>query len=265
MLKYISSNKIYFIIIAVIIIVEPLLASSLNLYFEAILNYVKPGADFIYIIRMMFIAFLFWILRRVVNFIFSVVNSRCMNNIRKDIKIDTFKNLLQMNIAELEGISNTGEYTSVFINDINILEQRFFSNVVSFVASFVSVIINSTALIYMNYKLSVPILIFSLFVSCIPFLFAKKLSRSQFDFSTKIATFTHLIKEFVGAYPTIKNYEFGDLIYSRFNNINNLTEDSKFLSEYDFALSNSISSLLSWFTQIIAVGVGFVLVIKSEN
>ena len=264
MLKYIARYKIYFIIIGVIIVVEPILASSLNLYFEKILNYVMPGADLIIIARMLLIGFFYWITKRVVSFIFSVINSRCMNSIREDIKDDTFKSLLKMNIAELESISGSGEFTSIFINDINIIEMRYFNNIVSFVASAVSVIINVAALTYMNYKLAIPILAFACIIIFIPFIFARKLSKSQYEYSIKIAKFTHTIKEFIGAYPTIKNYEVEDPVFYRFKESNLLTEDAKFLSEYDLALSSSVSSLLSWFMQIIAVGVGFALVIKGE-
>ena len=171
MLKYIARYKIYFIIIGVIIVVEPILASSLNLYFEKILNYVMPGADLIIIARMLLIGFFYWITKRVVSFIFSVINSRCMNSIREDIKDDTFKSLLKMNIAELESISGSGEFTSIFINDINIIEMRYFNNIVSFVASAVSVVINVAALTYMNYKLAIPILAFACIIIFIPFIF----------------------------------------------------------------------------------------------
>lgn len=264
MLKYIARYKFYFIVIGIIIVVEPILASSLNLYFEKILNYVVPGADLIFIARMMLIAFFYWITKRVINFIFSVINSRCMDNIRLDIKNDTFKNLLKMNTAELEGISGSGEFTSIFINDINIIEARYFNNIVTFVASVVSVIVNVAALTYMNYKLAIPILGFACLIIFIPFIFARRLAKSQFEFSVKVARFTHTIKEFIGAYPTIKNYEVEEPVFHRFRENNLITEDSKFLSEYDLALSNNISSLLSWFMQIIAVAVGFVLVIKGE-
>ena len=264
MLRYIARYKVYFIIIGVIIVVEPILASALNLYFEKILNYVMPGADLIIIARMLLIGFFYWITKRVVSFIFSVINSRCMNSIREDIKDDTFKSLLKMNIAELEGISGSGEFTSIFINDINIIEMRYFNNIVSFVASAASVVINVAALTYMNYKLAIPILAFAFIIIFIPFIFARKLSKSQYEYSMKIAKFTHTIKEFIGAYPTIKNYEVEDPVFYRFKESNLFTEDAKFLSEYDLALSSSVSSLLSWFMQIIAVGVGFVLVIKGE-
>ncbi len=43
-----------------------------------------------------------------------------------------------------------------------------------------------------------------------------------------------------------------------------IAEDSKFESDYTLSIANNVGMLLSWFMQIVCVGIGLVLVSKGE-
>lgn len=103
-----------------------------------------------------------------------------------------------------------------------------------------------------------------LFLCLFLFFFSKKLNEKNLIFSHKISIFTQKIKEYMVAYPTIKNYSIENNIAERFDDINMETENSKFEADYALTLANNVGQLLSWFMQFIGVGFGLMLSIKGE-
>ena len=98
----------------------------------------------------------------------------------------------------------------------------------------------------------------------VPLAFSKRLNEKILIYSGNISTFTQRMKEYMVAYPTIKNYSIEKGITDKFNYYNRETEESKFESDYTLTLANNVGQLLSWFMQFIGVGLGLMMVIKGE-
>ena len=175
-----------------------------------------------------------------------------------------FVSLLNLNTGNFSNNVSSGEYISLFTNDIAILETRFYNQIISLISAFFSIAIMGTSFIAMNMKLACIIMAFGIVSMFVPVFFSKKLNEKNLCFSNKISLFTQKVKEYTVAYPTIKNYSIEDNIADRFNVINRDTENSKFEADYSLTLANNVGQLLSWFMQFIGVGIGLMLVVKGE-
>lgn len=264
MIKLIIKYKWYIGIILVLMIVEPSINSILNFWLRELFNSAVPGVNKIYILRMLTVGFLYWMAKRLVGFLNGVLKARYICNAKQELKHQIFANLLHVDMANISDNASSGDYISLFTNDIFVIEQRFFSQIISLVSGIFSVLILGSSFIALNFKLAMAILFVGMIAMLVPVFFSKELNKRNLVYSNVMSKFTQSIKEYLVAYPTIKNYSIEQVIGQKFDEENNKVEDAKFDAEYVLILANSIGSLLSWFMQFVGVGMGLMLVIKGE-
>lgn len=264
MYKRLFKYKWYIVIILVLIIIEPTISSWLNFWVQKLYNTIQVGTARIVIIATLLVGVSVWMGKRLLLFSISVVKSRFVNKIRLDLKHDIFKKALGLETANLSSIASVGEYISFFTNDITIIEQRFFSNIIGLITNIIRVLVLGTAFFAMNYKLAIVVISFSAVVMFVPTTFSKLLNRSNLAYSNNVSVITQKIKELLSAYATIKNYSIEEKACEIFDLKNTDVEDSKFNYECDLALANSIGSLLTWFTTVAVIGTGLILLSKGE-
>ena len=264
MLKILLKYKWYISLIFVLMIVEPSINSVLNFWLQKIFNSAVPGADEITALRFLTAGFLLWLLKRIVVFSSSVLKERFICNAKQDVKHKIFVRLLNLDTANISDTASSGEYISVFTNDIALLEQRFLNQIISLISGVFSLAILGTSFIAMNAKLACAIIGFGIVSMFVPFAFSRKLNDRNLIYSCHVSKFTQKLKEYFVAYPTIKNYSIEEQIVHKFDEKNQETEDSKFEADYTISLANNVGALLSWFMQFIGVGLGIVLVIRGE-
>lgn len=264
MIKLLLKYKWYIALVFGLMIIEPTINSVLNFWLQRIFNAATPGADKIQALRFLTIGFLLWMLKRVVIFISNVLKDRYICNAKQDVKHNMFVKLLGLNTANIAQTSSSGEYISTFTNDITLLEQRFFNQIISLISGILSIAILGTSFIALNAKLAIAILAFGAVAMFVPLAFSKQLNRKNMEYSGRISKFTQKMKEYFVAYPTIKNYSIEQSIVEKFDRHNKDTEDAKFEADYTISLANNVGMMLSWFMQFIGVGLGIILVIKGE-
>ena len=264
MIKMLLKYKWYIVIIFALIIIEPTINSVLNFWLQRVFNAAVPGAELLSIIRLLTYGFLLWLLKRIVAYISAILKARYICNAKQDVKFSVFHKLLGLNTANLSAIASSGEYISLFTNDINLLETRFLNQIISLISNIFSIAILGGSFIALSPKLAGAIIGFGLIAMFVPLAFSKALNRKNLIYSHKVSVFTQRIKEYLVAYPTIKNYSIEHVIGKKFSQINMETEDAKFESDYSLSLANNVGQLLSWFMQFIGVGLGLVMVVKGE-
>lgn len=264
MFSFLFRHKWYVIIILIMIFVSPLITSWMNFYLQDIFNAATTGGSNILLIRMLTIGFLVWMLKRFVEYTSSLLKAKFLCNVKQDVKHDMFTSIFKQDVSEVLNKAKSGEYISSFTNDINIIEQRYFSNIVSLISNLISTIILGFSFITLNRIIANFIFIFAILTLFIPMIFSKLLNIKNYTYSKELSHFTQKLKEFFTAYTTIKNYSVESKIIERFSNTNKNTENSKFESDYVLTLANNVSSLLSWFMQFIAIGVGLILVVNGN-
>ena len=264
MIKYLLKQKWYLGLILVLIIAEPSINSVLNFWLQGLFNTAEPGTDKLILLRFLTIGFLLWISKRLITYATGLLKARFICNAKQDVKHKIFVNLLGLDTSNISKSTSSGEYLSLFVNDINIIEQRFFNQLVSLISSIFSVIILGASFFALNAKLAFAILLFGIVAMFVPVVFSKNLNDKNLTYSKTISKFTQKTKEYFAGYPTIKNYSIESEIVDRFNVINAESEDTKFEADASLTLANNIVSLLSWFMQFIGVGFGLMLVVKGE-
>lgn len=260
MKKFIFNHKWYIVFILALIIIEPTVTSWLYFWLQKMYNTVQIGTDKIIIIRLITIGGLIWLLKRLLVFTTSVVKSRFVCNVKQDLKHEVFVNILNLNTANISEIALSGEYISLFTNDITIIEQRFFANLIGLLSSIFSLIILGSSFFALDKTLATLVFAFGITVIFIPVIFSKKLEEKNYWYSEQLSVFTQKIKEYLQAYSTIKNYSIEKVISKKFTNTNTEVENSKFEADYTLALADNVGSLMSWFMQIIVIGSGLVMV-----
>lgn len=264
MIKLLFKYKWYIIIIFFLIIIEPSINSILNFWLQRMFNAANPGAEIIKLIRLLTIGFLLWMLKRVVAYTSTLLKARYICNAKQDVKHNVFNSLLNFDIANISTIASSGEYISLFTNDINLLETRFLNQVISLISNVFSIAILGASFFALNAKLAIAIIAFGVISMFVPLIFSKSLNEKNLAYSRIISTFTQRLKEYLVAYPTIKNYSIENAIIKKFEEINVDSEDAKFESDYILNLANNVGQLLAWFMQFIGVGLGLALVVNGE-
>lgn len=264
MSKLLLKYKWYIGIIFVLIVIEPSLNSVLNFWLQRMFNSAIPGANIVVVIRLLTTGFLLWMLKRIISYASAILKSRYICNAKQDLKSQVFSNLLGFDTANLSVIASSGEYISLLTNDINLVETRFLNQVISLISGVFSILILGVSFFALSAKLATAIIAFGIIAMFVPLAFSKPLNEKSLNYSNKVSTFTQRIKEYLVAYPTIKNYSIEETISQKFEQINAETEDAKFESDYALNLANNVGQLLSWFMQFIGVGLGLILVVKGE-
>lgn len=264
MIKKIFNYKLFLLLILILIVLEPSITSWLVIWLQDLYNNVSLGMPKSEIISLILLGVFVWMIKRVVVYLISIIKSYFICNLKIDIKNEMFKSIFNYNFSNLSRIAKSGEYISIFTNDISLIENKYFSNIISIFASSISILILSANFINMNIKLASIVIIFSLFAISIPLIFNKKLNDSSLIYSTSLSKFTQKIKEFIGFYPTIKNYSIENIINSKFKEINIESEKTKFYYDNSISIADCIGSLFTWFSGIMVIGCGLILYSKSE-
>ena len=264
MIKRVLAYKWYIVIILLLIVIEPAITSWMVLWLQDILLRVEVNTSTRTILWLLLIGVLVWIVKRVLLYLTSVIKARFVCNVKRDLKHDIFTKALGLNTASINQIASSGEYLSVFTNDINIIEQRYFLNIIGVCSQIINILVLGVTFLSMNLKLAVIMYVFSAFVMLIQPLFVNNLNSTNLYYSNQLSKFTQKTKEYLSAYSTIKNYSIENSVMNRFDEINNDVENAKFNSDCTLSVADSVGSLLVWFTRILVIGAGLVMVSKGE-
>ena len=264
MLKQMFKYKWYLLAVLVLMIAEPTLNSVMNFLLQRMFNSATPGGSIVELLRLLSAGFLLWMLKRVLIYSNGVVKARFICNAKRDIKHRLFVRMMGLDTANIAEIASSGEYISIFTNDITLLETRFYKQILGLISGLFSLAILGTSFVALNAKLAVPIIGFGIVAMFVPSVFSRRLNDKSLQYSDAISKFTQKVKEYMVAYPTIKNYSIEKSITTRFDQENNHTEDAKFDADCTLTLADCVGQLLAWFMQLMGVGLGLAYVIKGE-
>lgn len=264
MLKQIFRYKWYLLVVLILMIAEPTLNSIMNFLLQRMFNSATPGGSIIELLRLLSAGFLLWMLKRIIIYSNGVIKARFICNAKRDIRHRLFVRMMGLDTANIADIASSGEYISIFTNDITLLETRFYNQLLGLLSGLFSLAILGTSFIALNAKLAVPIISFGVVSMFVPAIFSRQLNEKSLTYSNAISNFTQKIKEYMVAYPTIKNYSIEHVISARFDKENSKTEDAKFDADCTLKLADCVGQLLAWFMQLMGVGLGLAYVIKGE-
>ncbi len=265
MIRTIAKNSFLFCLIIAFMVVEPIITSELNYWLQDLFNIASASeVSFTLVVRFLVIGFLIWVLKRVIVYTSSVTQSYIVCKVKNDVKLNIFRRLIKLDSSKLFEKEDSGRFLSFFTNDINLLEQKYLNAVFGLISGIFSLVIMGAAFLRMNLQIGIYIVAFGIVSMLVPVFFTRLLNGKNSKYSYEMSRFTLQLKEYLEAYPTIKNYAIEREIEEKFREANSRTKLSKFDYESSLALSNNIGSMLSWFMQFMAVGIGLLLVVRGE-
>lgn len=264
MKRILLKGKWFFAALIVLIIAEPSLNSVLNFWVQKLFNAASPGVSKVLLLQMLTQGFLLWMGKRLIAFSLGTVKARYICQLKYDVKHSIFTHLMGMETSSLAEVASSGEYLSLFFNDLYLLETRYFNQLISLIGSVFSLIILGSSFLALNTFLSTAIMLFGMATAVVPLYFSRRLNQKNLAYSSTISRFTQRLKEFIVAYPTIKNYAVNDIVSRRFDDVNTQTENAKFDADFELNLANSVGQLIAWFMQFIAVGLGLMMVANGQ-
>ena len=171
MLKQIFKYKWYLLVVPALIIAEPTLNSVMNFLLQRMFNATTPGGNIVELLRLLSEGVLLWMIKRAVIHSNGVIKARFICNAKRDIKHQLFVRMIGLDTANLADVASSGEYISIYTNDITLLETRFYNQLLGLISSLFSLATLGTSFVALNAKLAVPIISFGLVAMFVPAFF----------------------------------------------------------------------------------------------
>ncbi len=226
MKKYIFKYKGIFFLSVFIRCVEGAADVSIAFLIEYILDFGtnKDMPGFIknlkYIVLYLICYFLIIYLRKITQAVFVKKNIQSLRN-------DIYTNVIDKDMPDFIS-KNSASYISTLTNDINILEQDYFINLLDLIGELATLAIGTFAIFKVNVEIAVGVFIVGAITLIIPVIFSKTVSSMRKKYSDSLSNLTINMKDTFSGFEIIKGFNIEDSIKEEFSNYNFKTEDSKF-------------------------------------
>lgn len=199
----------------------------------------------------------------VIGYIKRFFRAKYIKSIIYSLKNDIFNSLLKRNIRNFNK-NNSAAYISTLTNDINIIEQDYFENLLDILSNIVCCILATIATAKINLYITFGIFAFGFLPMLIPMIFSKKISYLKKNYSDNLGKFTIRIKDIFSGFQVIKSFRLEDRINADYKKVNYNTENSK----CKFSILNSGVNMLSyasaWGLQFFTLILGTYFVLKGS-
>ena len=259
MKRYFLRFKILFGVNIFFILLSSIMNVSLAFVLKAIVdvggegNLPKFYKTMLFSVVYVFATFLIEYLRR-------LLQAKLIKKTLLSLKEDVFNSILDSDISSFNE-DNSAKYISTLTNDINMLEQDYFINVLEMTASIISFIIATAAIITVNLYITIGVFVLAFIPILMPILFGKKVSISKNTYSINLGNFTTKVKDIFSGFEVIKSFNIESKIKEEYNKSNNSLEDSKYRFSVLSAAVETLSSSFGFLMFFAAMGIGTYLLI----
>lgn len=185
------------------------------------------------------------------------------NIIRKEIKHDIFKYLINNDLVDYYD-RDSGEYVAVLTNDITVLEEKGLNALKDLFSFIVAVISVSGAMLTLDYRLSLIILIGTIICVCVPIIVQQYTVFGMSRFLNVFDSYMQRLKNLFLSFFMIKNYSVEDPIIERFNKVNSHVEDLKFDAVFRLTFMEAAIGRIAWMIELSVIMVGIIGVIRGS-
>ncbi|NNG67633.1 ABC transporter ATP-binding protein [Caldanaerobacter subterraneus] len=260
MKKYFFKNKLLFTGNIILTLAESILSVMLAFILA---NFVDAAVEYdmalLYKTCIIFSLYLISVL--IVWYSLRIVRASYIRQMLFDLKNDIFSKVINKEIDQFQK-GNSASYISTLNNDITILEQDYFKNILTMVALIFSFIIATVAIFKLNFFIAVGVFVISIFLVAIPYLFREKISRAKREFSDSLSDLTVQTNEILSGFEVVKSFNVEKLVDEQYKKYNKKVEDNRFFFEKMLALANSLTEFFGYLMFFASLGLGAYLVIK---
>jgi ABC-type multidrug transport system fused ATPase/permease subunit len=260
---YDKKFTLWFLIVAFLII-DPLLESRLTFMVRDIFDAMSRMDDLHSVLTTFFIIGAGWTLKRIFGFFQGVASAYLVKRIKVDWRSWIFKGIMKVRPSEYKNL-DSGDYSSMLLNDITILEGRYLHNLIQLIADIFTIVILSAALVTLDKRLAAVILVICLIALVVPLFAQNYLRKYNFAYSVQLSRFTQRLKEYFSAFLTIRNYNSENHITSLFENENYDVEEKKYETDYALTFTSNIGTQFAFFTYFATVAYGIFLFYQGQT
>jgi ATP-binding cassette, subfamily B, bacterial len=251
--KTLSGINIFFILLSSIMNV------SLAFVLKAIVDVGAEG-NLSKFYRTMLFSILYVFSTFLIEYLKRLLQAKLIKKTLLSLKEDVFGSILDSDISSFNE-DNSAKYISTLTNDINMLEQDYFTNMLEMAASIISFIIATAAIITVNLYITIGVFILASIPILIPVLFGKKVSILKNAYSTNLGNFTTKVKDIFSGFEVVKSFNIEGKIKEEYNKSNHLLEDSKYKFSALSAIVQVSSMSFGFLMFFAAMGIGTYLII----
>ena len=176
-----------------------------------------------------------------------------------NLKGDVFNSILSKDISSFNS-ENTANYISALNNDTNLVEQDYFSNMLTSFQYLSLFILGTYSIFKLNIYIAIATFVIGFIPLFIPIFFQKEMGKRKEGYSNSLSLFTTKIKDIFSGFEVIKSFN----IEENFNISNNTVENKKYASSKMEAIVNSLSQFFGSMVFFVPLGLGTYLVLKGE-
>ncbi|MEG6614086.1 ABC transporter ATP-binding protein [Pseudoclostridium thermosuccinogenes] len=244
MRKYIFKNKAFFIINAVLITIKILLNTYIAFILKDLVDLIS-NKMFNDLYKEGIFAVCYFAFSIAIGFATAFLNSLFLKKVFYDLKDDIFSSLINLNIKTFNE-KNTGEYASIFNNDINIIIEDYFWNIFHIYSDILSFTIGTVVIFTISPLIALAVFSVAIMIWLFSLVVGRNIGVYRKDLVDSLGNFNVKIKEYFGGFETIKTFGIEKIIKEHFGKSNEKVEKSR----YKFNIISSFVQIIYGFLGI---------------
>jgi len=149
----------------------------------------------------------------------TVLGASISKNIRFYLKRDVFSSLIKQKHQVFISKTTIGDKLNIFENDIELIEQSYFKNLISLFQSIFLLIASCIYLFSINFLLGIFLIVFAIVILFFPILLGKSIDKRSNNYSIKRGEFLTKLEDFFSGFEIIKSYSIEKVVIEKFSGI----------------------------------------------
>ncbi|GAA4064667.1 ABC transporter ATP-binding protein [Amphibacillus indicireducens] len=262
MKKYIFQNKLLLIITLIFSMIFAIMSALVAILLRDIMD-IALLLDLDEFYNGIFNSVFFFLGLGVSYFLYGFFSKKLICKINNSLRDDLFKGIFKKNISDFRSV-NSADYISALTNDIKLLEENYFSPLLSVVQGAIIFVSSFIVMFYISPIVSVALIIALVLLIIVPGIFSPFLQEKQNIYSEKLSKLTIKSKDILLGFEIIKSNSMNNHIQSEFQKKSNEVYESKFSVDKLYAFIESISLLLGLVAQVGVILFAAYLIIQGE-
>lgn len=196
-------------------------------------------------------------------FIYDILSKKFLRNIILLLRKRIFSGIFRRNYRDFTS-ENTADYISVLTNDIKLVEENYILPLLLSIQNTFMFLTTFALLLYLNPLVTGVLVLSALLIFIVPALLGKALQSKQKNLSDKFSFFTTKLKDMLSGYDVIRSFNLRKDFNKEFQSENKDLADTKFAADTLIVINETLSQLLGFGTQLVAIALSCYLVIKGS-
>lgn len=262
MYKYITKNKGAYTMYVIFLVLSSLFGVLFSFVMGGIMDAAVQGNASL-LLKYTVGGTVFLLITIATEYLYGVVKNRLIKKARTGVKEDMLARLMERDTLSFEK-EKTSVYVSNFLQNLDMLENLYFNNVLETPMVVCSFVIAIAACLYIQPVMLLLIIVFSLLTTAVVKLTMKRLQKSTKEFSESLAGYTGEIEDILGGHRLIKLYAIGEKLRERHRAADMLVEGAKERNLNDRVGFGRANELVGMFSTIAIMSIASFFAIRGD-